>query len=215
MWLLGINFDANLIMFIVALYVTCVCVVFSLAAGLYQLAVLAEDYNAIARRVVKYLIYGTTGAIVYAWIFQRISITYIVLPLVSRFLYMSIMKGSPILNYQSAEPIAALVLLIINSIRWYSYHRNVLYSQILEAVVFLFAVELLPAFALLTTLSVNEPLLPGAEGEEEEAPRLHRIPLVVDFLRKASDAILTKLHPLLSKMHLTQGTRRPRVDLLL
>ncbi|KAL0213109.1 hypothetical protein RCL1_006735 [Eukaryota sp. TZLM3-RCL] len=209
------HLSAELISFIVSLYVTCLCVIFSISAGLYHLSLLAEEYNHVARKVVRYLIYGSSVYLLYSWIFMGFSFSYVLLPAISKYLYYIILIGSPILNFASPKPLAATVLLVINCFRFFRFHRNQLYSSVVETIVYLFTVELLPFFALLTTLSVNAPLLPGSQ-EEDEVARSHRVPLVVNLLRKVSSVLLEKLNPLLVKLNLSQrGGRRFGSNLVL
>ncbi|KAI8789650.1 protein TEX261 [Biomphalaria glabrata] len=143
----------------VALVIQMCVVTLSIAAGLYYLAELVEEYTSIAGKTIKYLVYGTIVVYAGLLIFEDVGFLMVAGGLLSCLAYLFILQNFPYFFLTSPSFISAVVLLLFNHYMAFIYFSNNWYpfSEILAY--FTVCLWLVP-FAFFVSLSANEYVLP-------------------------------------------------------
>ncbi|CAL1529693.1 unnamed protein product [Lymnaea stagnalis] len=184
----------------IALIIQLCIVTLSIAAGLYYLAELVEEYTVIAGKSIKYLVYCTICIYIGMLIFEDFSILMIVGGLCSCVAHLFILQNFPYFFLSSPSFISAVVLLLVNhylafshfSTNWYPFSEVLAY--------FTMCLWLVP-FAFFVSLSANEFVLPttssGGVLEQDDSDvvsnyfRKNKKKLgLLSFLKTAQESVL-------------------------
>jgi len=172
----------------------------SIAAGLYYLAELVEEYTVMAAKCIRYTIMGTTLVLLGFLVFEDLPWLLIGCCLVSNACYYSIMSTFPYTQLLSPDFILSIVLLIVDHYLAFSYFSTVWYPFSEVLAFFTICLWLVP-FALFVSLSANENVLPTSVASDIKSEsdsdivsnyfrRKGKRYGLLSFLKSAQDTIL-------------------------
>lgn len=131
----------------------------SLAAGLYYLAEIVEEYTSATAKVIKYILIATTLALIGLVVIEKLPLYLIGLVLLSHGCYAILLNDFPYISLTSISFIANCVLLVVNHYLAFKYFAEVYYSFQEILAYFTVCLWVVP-FSFFISLSVNEYVLP-------------------------------------------------------
>lgn len=143
----------------VSLLVQICFVTVSIAAGLYYLAELVEEYTVLAKKVITWMIVGSV--LLYAvFIFtERFTWTLILCGVGAHGLHAAILKNFPYVKFLSPSFLGAVILLLLNHYLAFIYFQQQFHPFTEVMAYFTLCLWLVP-FALFVSLSANDNVLP-------------------------------------------------------
>lgn len=143
----------------VSLLVQICFVTVSIAAGLYYLAELVEEYTVMAKKVITWMIVGSV--LLYAvFIFtERFTWTLILCGVGAQGLHAAILKNFPYVKFLSPSFLGAVILLLLNHYLAFIYFQQQFHPFTEVMAYFTLCLWLVP-FALFVSLSANDNVLP-------------------------------------------------------
>lgn len=137
-----------------------ICVItLSIAAGLYYLAELVEEYTTFTAKIIRYLIIGTTSIFVGFLLFEDLPLTTIVCGLLGNAAYFLLLQDFPYFVLTSPGFIGSVVSVIVNHYLAFSYFTTV-WHPFQEVLAYFTVCLWLVPFAFFVSLSANENVLP-------------------------------------------------------
>ncbi|XP_053406822.1 protein TEX261-like [Mercenaria mercenaria] len=143
----------------IALSIQILVVTLSIAAGLYYLAELVEEYTVFTSKVIGYLIIFTTAVYVCLLLFEELPFTVILCGLLGNGAYYLLLNDFPYFALTSPGFIGSVVSVTVNhylafshfTSEWYPFHEVLAYFTV--------CLWMVP-FAFFVSLSANENVLP-------------------------------------------------------
>lgn len=131
----------------------------SIAAGLYYLAELVEEYTVVAKKVITWMI--VSSVLLYAvFIFtERFTWTLILCGIGAQGLHATILKNFPYVKFLSPSFLGAVILLLLNHYLAFIYFQQQFHPFTEVMAYFTLCLWLVP-FALFVSLSANDNVLP-------------------------------------------------------
>ncbi|XP_076034342.1 protein TEX261 [Oratosquilla oratoria] len=131
----------------------------ALAAALYYLAELVEEYTTATARIIRYLIWTTIGLYLLLLIFESLPLSLVVCGLLTQLVHLSILRTFPFFFLTSLPFILGVVMFFVNHYLAFSHFASYYYpaSEVLSY--FTLFVWLVP-FGFFISLSANENVLP-------------------------------------------------------
>ncbi|XP_044736054.1 protein TEX261 isoform X2 [Chrysoperla carnea] len=136
----------------------CFCTI-SLAAGLYYLAELVEEYTVIAKKSITAMILITTSCLIGCWLFEDLPLTLFVSGIISQSLHWMIIQTFPFTSFTSPTFIMAVIFVIVNHYLAFTFFSTTYHTFTQVLAYFTLCLWLVP-FALFVSLSANENVLP-------------------------------------------------------
>ncbi|KAI5640750.1 transmembrane adaptor erv26 domain-containing protein [Phthorimaea operculella] len=164
-------------MVVQAIFVTC-----AIAAGLYYLAELVEEYTVMAKYVITWAVIITAAIHIGLMIFEDLPLYLNILGLVQQFLHGLLMKDFPVVRVTSFTFITALINLIASHYLAFKFFGSVYFNFSEVLAYFTICLWVVP-FALFISLSANDYVLPTT-GEKQ--PLLGDNNVVTDYLSRKS-----------------------------
>ncbi|XP_076436262.1 protein TEX261-like [Babylonia areolata] len=185
----------------IALLVQVCIVTLSIAAGLYYLAELVEEYTVMTGKIIRYMIVTTAVVYLLIFLFEDFPLLLVGSGLISCVAYFAVLQTFPFFDLTSPAFIASVVLLIFDHYLAFSHFSEVWYPFAEVLAYFTICLWLVP-FAFFVSLSANENTLPTTTA----SPRPSDDADVVSsyFSRKA------KKYGLLSFFRNVQGSVLPQ-----
>uniref|UniRef100_A0A182QFG0 Protein TEX261 n=1 Tax=Anopheles farauti TaxID=69004 RepID=A0A182QFG0_9DIPT len=143
----------------VSLLVQICFITISIAAGLYYLAELVEEYTVIAKKVIKWMVAVTTVLYVIFIFTENFSWTMMLCGLGAQALHALILNHFPYVRFLSPAFIGAVVLLVANHYLALVYFQ-LQYHTFSEVLAYFTLCLWLVPFALFVSLSANDNVLP-------------------------------------------------------
>ncbi|XP_005089622.1 protein TEX261 [Aplysia californica] len=150
-----------------ALLIQLCIVTLSIAAGLYYLAELVEEYTVMTGKIIKYLIYATILIYIGMLLFEDFTILMIGSGLASCVAYLLVLNDFPFFYVSSPSFIVSIVLLVFNHYIAFSHFSRQWYPFAEVLAYFTLCLWLVP-FAFFVSLSANENILPTTSGVPQE-----------------------------------------------
>ncbi|XP_059144987.1 protein TEX261-like [Physella acuta] len=147
----------------IALLIQLCIITLSIAAGLYYLAELVEEYTVMAGKIIKYLVYCTICIYIGMLVFEDFGVTMIGGGLASCVAHLFILQNFPYFFLSSPSFISGVVLLLINHYLAFS-HFSTHYYPFTEVLAYFTLCLWLVPFAFFVSLSANEFVLPTTSG---------------------------------------------------
>lgn len=148
-----------------------ICIIsLSVAAGLYYLAELVEEYTVFTAKVIKYLIFIITGIHVCLALFEDLPIMMLICGFLGCLTHFFLLQSFPYFVLTSPTFMASVVLLCVNHYMAFSYFASVYYSFGEVLGYFTICLWLIP-FAFFVSLSANEYVLPTVSESRPLNPR--------------------------------------------
>ncbi|XP_055620352.1 protein TEX261 isoform X1 [Toxorhynchites rutilus septentrionalis] len=137
-----------------------ICVVtVSIAAGLYYLAELVEEYTVIAKKIISWMVVVSVLLYVVFIFTERFSWTMLVCGLGAQVLHAVILKNFPFVKFLSPSFLGAVALLLVNHYLAFVYFQWQ-YHPFSEVMAYFTLCLWLVPFALFVSLSANDNVLP-------------------------------------------------------
>ncbi|KAL1398507.1 hypothetical protein quinque_007298 [Culex quinquefasciatus] len=149
----------------------------SIAAGLYYLAELVEEYTVTAKKVITWLVVGSVALYVVFIFTERFSWTMVLCGLGAQALHAAILKNFPYVKFMSPSFLGAIVLLLLNHYLAFIYFQQQYHPFAEVMAYFTLALWLVP-FALFVSLSANDNVLPTSN---ERTPLLSDNDIVTNY----------------------------------
>lgn len=142
-----------------AIIIQVIFVTIAIAAGLYYLAELVEEYTTIAKKIIWWMNLGTFILYILLWIFENFPTSMILCGIVAQLTHFVILRSFPFVSFLSLEFIATVVFITINHYLAFSYFASV-YHAFSEVIAYFTIFLWLVPFALFVSLSANDNVLP-------------------------------------------------------
>ncbi|XP_013420801.1 protein TEX261 [Lingula anatina] len=160
----------------------------AIAAGLYYLAELVEEYTTMTGKILKYLIVISTCVYVGLLLFEDLPFSLIALGLLSNGVYYLMLNTFPVIEFTSPTFLAGIALLFINHYLAFSHFATVWYpfSEVLGF--FTICLWLVP-FGYFVSLSANENVLPTISDKTERDETTDEGDIVTSYFKRKSKKI--------------------------
>ncbi|CAK1587580.1 unnamed protein product [Parnassius mnemosyne] len=165
---------------ILSLTVQAVFVTMAIAAGLYYLAEVVEEYTVMAKYIISWMIIVTAAIHVGLIIFEDIPLHLNIMGLIQQLLHGALIRDFPVVKVTSVTFILAVANLVLHHYMAFMYFGNVYYSFSEVLAYFTLCLWVVP-FALFVSLSANDYVLPTT-GEKQ--PLLGDNNVVTDYLSR-------------------------------
>ncbi|NP_001080112.1 testis expressed 261 S homeolog [Xenopus laevis] len=143
-----------------SLFVQVAFVTLAIAAGLYYLAELIEEYTVATSRIIKYMIWFSTGVLICLYLFEKFPIIMIVVGLFTNVVYFGLLQTFPFIMLTSPNFILSCVLVVLNHYLAFQYFADEYYPFSEVLTYFTFCLWLIP-FSFFVSLSAGENVLPS------------------------------------------------------
>ncbi|XP_064383014.1 protein TEX261-like [Halichondria panicea] len=167
-----------------ALLAQVVFVVFSLAAGLYYLAEIIEEYSIVAKKIITYLLVFVIVLYIGLLVFDGFPWGLVVVGLLTHLLYGSLLTTFPVISLLSPGFVGGTLLLIVAHILAFQYFADH-WHIFQEVLAFFFLCLWMVPFSFFISLSANDMVLPVSVGSPDGSSRRSRrsmLPALMDFL---------------------------------
>ncbi|XP_059056449.1 protein TEX261 [Achroia grisella] len=171
------------LMSLLALVIQAVFVTLAIAAGLYYLAELVEEYTVMAKYIITWTVIITASLHIGLIIFEDIPLHLNILGLVQQSLHGVLLRQFPVVRVTSATFIAAVVVLVTHHYFAFQFFGAVYFSFSEVLSYFTLCLWVVP-FALFVSLSANDYVLPTTGTEKQ--PLLGDNNVVTDYLSRKS-----------------------------
>jgi len=134
-------------------------VTLAIAAGLYYLAELVEEYTVVTAKVIKWMIMLVLLTFLGLFCFENIPSTLIICGVIAQIAHLSLLSSFPFFSATSPSFIVAVVMVIVNHYFAFSHFGENYYPFSEVMAYFTICMWLVP-FAFFVSLSANENVLP-------------------------------------------------------
>uniref|UniRef100_A0A803K0Q5 Protein TEX261 n=1 Tax=Xenopus tropicalis TaxID=8364 RepID=A0A803K0Q5_XENTR len=143
-----------------SLFVQVAFVTLAIAAGLYYLAELIEEYTVATSRIIKYMIWFSTGVLICLYLFEKFPTIMIGVGLFTNVVYFGLLQTFPFIMLTSPNFILSCVLVVLNHYLAFQYFAEEYYPFSEVLAYFTFCLWLIP-FSFFVSLSAGENVLPS------------------------------------------------------
>ncbi|XP_062578148.1 protein TEX261-like [Saccostrea cucullata] len=147
----------------IALVIQICVITLSVAAGLFYLAEIVEEYTVLTAKIIKYMLIGTTVIFLGLLLFEDLPLYMIVLGLVGNIAYFFVLQTFPYFELMSPSFLFSIALVVVNHYFAFSYFSTVWHPFSDVLAYFTICLWLVP-FAFFISLSANENVLPMTTG---------------------------------------------------
>ncbi|XP_062597961.1 protein TEX261-like [Saccostrea cucullata] len=147
----------------VALVIQICVITLSVAAGLFYLAEIVEEYTVLTAKIIKYMLIGTTVIFLGLLLFEDLPLYMTVLGLVGNIAYFFVLQTFPYFELMSPSFLFSIALVVVNHYFAFSYFSTVWHPFSDVLAYFTICLWLVP-FAFFISLSANENVLPMTTG---------------------------------------------------
>ncbi|CAG5112116.1 Oidioi.mRNA.OKI2018_I69.chr2.g6369.t1.cds [Oikopleura dioica] len=147
----------------------CALGILSLAAGLYYIAEIIEEYTQATERLLRYMIFASTAIFVGLLLFEGFPFLMILVGLFSNLVYFGLLRTFPLIELSSPNFILSLILLAANHYFAFSYFGDVYHPFNEVLAYFTLQVWFVP-FTFFVSLSAGDNVLPSYQpygGQED------------------------------------------------
>jgi len=148
----------------VATLVQIIFVTLAIAAGLYYLAELVEEYTVMTARVIRWISTFTLVAYVGLFFFENFTASMVVCGIISQFLNLFLLQSFPFFAMTSPTFLASVVMVFVNHYLAFQFFGDT-YYQFSEVMTYFTLFLWLVPFAFFVSLSANENVLPTTSSE--------------------------------------------------
>lgn len=134
-------------------------VILSVAAGLYYIAELIEEYTVLTCRVIRLLILITMAVYGGMFLFENFPASMIICGIISQVMHLLVLKTFPFFDLTSLPFIGSVAFVVINHYLAFKYFSSVYYPFSEVLTYFTLCLWLIP-FSFFVSLSANENVLP-------------------------------------------------------
>lgn len=131
----------------------------AIAAGLYYLAELVEEYTTVTVKVIRWMIIFTLLTYVGLFIFEGLPTTMLCCGLIAQVAHFSLLSSFPFFSVGSPSFLAAMLMVLVNHYFAFSFFGEN-YYPFSEVMAYFTICQWLVPFAFFVSLSANENVLP-------------------------------------------------------
>ncbi|XP_078530664.1 protein TEX261 [Lissotriton helveticus] len=135
-------------------------VTLAIAAGLYYLAELIEEYTVATSRIIKYIIWFSTAILIGLYLFEKFPALMVGVGLFTNLVYFGLLRTFPFIMLTSPNFILSCVLVVVNHYLAFQYFAEEYYPFSEVLAYFTFCLWITP-FAFFVSLSAGENVLPS------------------------------------------------------
>lgn len=144
----------------IAFILIAVCLTISVAAGMYYVAELIEEYTTVAKRIIRLLLITVTGLNILLMVLEsEFTWTMCAIGLISNAIYFVILAEFPVIGFLSPTFLFSMLLLVIHHYFAFSFFNHHYYPFPEILAYFTIFVWLIP-FCFVLSLSANDYVLP-------------------------------------------------------
>uniref|UniRef100_A0A8C6N5W1 Protein TEX261 n=1 Tax=Mus spicilegus TaxID=10103 RepID=A0A8C6N5W1_MUSSI len=156
-----------------SLFIQVAFITLAVAAGLYYLAELIEEYTVATSRIIKYMIWFSTAVLIGLYVFERFPTSMIGVGLFTNLVYFGLLQTFPFIMLTSPNFILSCGLVVVNHYLAFQFFAEEYYPFSEVLAYFTFCLWIIP-FAFFVSLSAGENVLPSTmqPGGEEGRLRL-------------------------------------------
>uniref|UniRef100_A0A146L3D8 Protein TEX261 n=2 Tax=Lygus hesperus TaxID=30085 RepID=A0A146L3D8_LYGHE len=151
----------------VALVIQIVFFTIGLAAGLYYVAELVEEYTVTSKKIITWITLVVLAVYFLFLVLEDFSYNMIICGIISQFAHLSILQNFPYVDVLSPHFIIAVILFFVNHYFAFAYFASTYYPLSEAMGYFTICLWLVP-FALFVSLSANENVLPTVTESRNE-----------------------------------------------
>jgi len=134
-------------------------VTMAIAAGLYYLAELVEEYTSLTAKVIRWMIITTLITYVCLFLFENLPTSMIVCGVVAQIAHLALLARFPFFSVSSPAFLASMLMVLVNHYLAFSYFGSN-YYPFSEVMAYFTICQWLVPFAFFVSLSANENVLP-------------------------------------------------------
>jgi len=134
-------------------------VTLAIAAGLYYLAELVEEYTVLTAKIIKWMIVLTFFTYIGLFFFENLTSTMIVCGIIAQVSHLMLLSNFPYFSVGSPSFLAAMVMVLVNHYLAFSFFGQNFYP-FSEVMAYFTVCQWLVPFAFFVSLSANENVLP-------------------------------------------------------
>jgi len=146
-------------------------VTMAIAAGLYYLAELVEEYTILTAKIIRWMVILTLVTYVGLFIFESLPVSMVVCGIIAQVTHLALLASFPFFSISSPTFVAAMVMVLINHYLAFSFF-GANYYPFAEVMAYFTICQWLAPFAFFVSLSVNENVLPMTSRGSERSPLL-------------------------------------------
>jgi len=137
-----------------------ICLTISVAAGMYYVAELIEEYTSVAKRIIRLILISVTTLNILLILFEtQFTWTLCAIGLISNIIYFFILADFPVIGFLSPTFIFSMLLLVVHHYFAFSFFNNHYYAFPEILAYFTIFVWIIP-FCFILSLSANDYVLP-------------------------------------------------------
>ncbi|XP_073067822.1 protein TEX261 isoform X1 [Manis javanica] len=143
-----------------SLFIQVAFITLAVAAGLYYLAELIEEYTVATSRIIKYMIWFSTAVLIGLYIFEHFPSFMIGVGLFTNLVYFGLLQTFPFIMLTSPNFILSCGLVVVNHYLAFQFFAEEYYPFSEVLAYFTFCLWIIP-FAFFVSLSAGENVLPS------------------------------------------------------
>uniref|UniRef100_A0A673SSY2 Protein TEX261 n=1 Tax=Suricata suricatta TaxID=37032 RepID=A0A673SSY2_SURSU len=143
-----------------SLFIQVAFITLAVAAGLYYLAELIEEYTVATSRIIKYMIWFSTAVLIGLYVFERFPTLMIGVGLFTNLVYFGLLQTFPFIMLTSPNFILSCGLVVVNHYLAFQFFAEEYYPFSEVLAYFTFCLWIIP-FAFFVSLSAGENILPS------------------------------------------------------
>uniref|UniRef100_A0AC11E5Z6 Testis expressed 261 n=1 Tax=Ovis aries TaxID=9940 RepID=A0AC11E5Z6_SHEEP len=143
-----------------SLFIQVAFITLAVAAGLYYLAELIEEYTVATSRIIKYMIWFSTAVLIGLYVFERFPTYMIGVGLFTNLVYFGLLQTFPFIMLTSPNFILSCGLVVVNHYLAFQFFAEEYYPFSEVLAYFTFCLWIIP-FAFFVSLSAGENVLPS------------------------------------------------------
>ncbi|XP_077622625.1 protein TEX261 [Crocuta crocuta] len=143
-----------------SLFIQVAFITLAVAAGLYYLAELIEEYTVATSRIIKYMIWFSTAVLIGLYVFERFPTFMIGVGLFTNLVYFGLLQTFPFIMLTSPNFILSCGLVVVNHYLAFQFFAEEYYPFSEVLAYFTFCLWIIP-FAFFVSLSAGENILPS------------------------------------------------------
>ncbi|XP_043920004.1 protein TEX261 [Protopterus annectens] len=142
-------------------------VTLAIAAGLYYLAELIEEYTVLTSRIIKYMIWFSSGVLICLYFLENFPSVMIGVGLFTNLVYFGLLRTFPFIMLTSPNFILSCFLVVMNHYLAFQYFAEEYYPFSEVLAYFTFCLWIIP-FAFFVSLSAGENVLPSTVPQGDD-----------------------------------------------
>ncbi|KAJ8342064.1 hypothetical protein SKAU_G00319920 [Synaphobranchus kaupii] len=142
-------------------------VTLAIAAGLYYLAELIEEYTVASSRIIKYMILLSTVVLVCLYVFEGFPVLMVATGLFTNLVYFGLLQSFPYILLTSPNFILSCALVVVNHYMAFQYFAEDYYPLSEVLAYFTICLWIIP-FSFFVSLSAGENVLPSTMQQGDD-----------------------------------------------